>query len=85
MGPPVIRAHLWCAFLIMCGGGHVNGREKSLARATKKPPSTSKSLLEPRAFSDPPPDCKVDRARRPSTVRPLGSERSDGPVLSSFE
>ena len=26
MGLPVIRAHLWCAFFIMSGGGHVNAR-----------------------------------------------------------
>ena len=26
MGLPVIRAHLWCAFLIMPGGHHVNAR-----------------------------------------------------------
>ena len=39
--------------------------------ATKKPSST------------PPPDCNVDRARWPSTVCPLGSERSVGLLVSS--
>ena len=35
------------------------------------------------SLSDPPLDCNVDRARRPSTVRPLGSERSVGLLVSS--
>ena len=59
MGPPAIRAHLWCAFLIMSGRENVNARlgernclrdkeavihEKISARASAIPPLTAMSI-----------------------------------------
>ena len=59
-------------------------REKLLC-ATKKPSSTRRSLLEPRAFSDPPLDCNVDRSRRPSTRTSAWLRVQRWPMLSNFK
>ena len=56
---------------------------KCIACATKKPSSTRDVSSPPRPSAIAHADCNVDRARRPSTALPLGSERTVGSLVSS--
>ena len=71
--------------ICVAGGHHVNAHlDQMHCLRDKEAVVREKFLVSSSAFSDRPADCNVDRARRPSTVLPPGSERTIGLECERF-